>query len=290
MLFGSKQSLGASGLYSGYTDWHSHILPGVDDGLQSAEDSLRILALYESLGVRVLWLTPHIMEDVPNETDFLRLRFEWFSALYKASAAGLNALPEDFNPRADQYDYDDEEEGFGADWNAEAVAALEDAPRCKGTISLHLAAENMIDNLLVARLDAGDLLPIGPKADHLLVETRYVSPPVGMREILSRIQSMGYHPILAHPERYTYMSDKDYHELAAKGICLQLNIPSLTGTYGSEAETRALHLLSEGLYTLTGHDLHSYRFLRHLLEHKLPRRTLDLVKQAATRGFQHPTQ
>lgn len=282
-IFSKSVQLGRSGIYSGYVDWHSHVLPGVDDGLQRAADSLSILALYESLGVRELWLTPHIMEDVPNETAFLRLRFEWFSALYRASAAGLDAVAEDFNPRAAEYDYDDEGESFGSDWSAEAISALEEAPRCKGSISLHLAAENMIDKLLVERMEAGDLLPIGSRGDHLLVETRYINPPVGMREILTEIKRLGFHPVLAHPERYAYMSDKDYHDVSEMGVRLQLNIPSLFGTYGSEAQARAHHLLQEGLYSLSGHDLHSFRFLRHLLAQKLPAKDLALLKPLLSR-------
>lgn len=234
-LFTKKQTLGESGLYSGYVDWHSHILPGVDDGLQKVEDSLAILDVYASLGVREVWLTPHIMEDVPNETSALRERFAWFKAQYS------------------------------------------------GPIALHLAAENMIDHLFAERLDAGDLLPIGSKGDCLLVETSYMSPPLGFRPTLRKIQSKGFHPVLAHPERYVYMTDKDYKELIDMGVRLQLNVPSLAGTYGPEAQTKARRLLQRGLYTLTGHDLHSHRFLLHLLAQKLPAKDIALVKSLLAR-------
>ena len=52
----------------GGIDWHCHILPGVDDGFQEVKKSLEMLSLYEGAGMRDVWLTPHIMEDVPNET------------------------------------------------------------------------------------------------------------------------------------------------------------------------------------------------------------------------------
>ena len=60
--FTKKISLEQSGLFQGLTDWHSHILPGVDDGFQKMEDSLAALQKYEELGVKSVWLTPHIME------------------------------------------------------------------------------------------------------------------------------------------------------------------------------------------------------------------------------------
>ncbi|MCM1138952.1 MAG: capsular biosynthesis protein [Muribaculum sp.] len=62
--------------YHGMTDWHSHILPGVDDGVADIETSLAILAEYEKMGFSQVWLTPHIMEDVPNTTIALKKRFD----------------------------------------------------------------------------------------------------------------------------------------------------------------------------------------------------------------------
>lgn len=76
-----------SGIFRGYTDWHSHILPGVDDGVKTMEESLRILRMYEEAGVTALWLTPHIMEDLPNTTAQLRDRFAELKAAYQGPIA-----------------------------------------------------------------------------------------------------------------------------------------------------------------------------------------------------------
>lgn len=69
-------SLKESGMFEGFTDWHSHILPGVDDGIKTMEESLNVLHAYEELGFKKVWLTPHIMEDYPNTPSDLRIRFE----------------------------------------------------------------------------------------------------------------------------------------------------------------------------------------------------------------------
>lgn len=61
--------------FQGWTDYHSHILPGVDDGVRTLDESLRILDTYEQMGISEVWLTPHIMEDMPNTTEQLRQRF-----------------------------------------------------------------------------------------------------------------------------------------------------------------------------------------------------------------------
>ena len=80
--FKRHTTLKASGIFDGFTDWHTHILPGVDDGVQTPDEAVAILRLYESLGVRDVWLTPHIMEDIPNTTDSLRARFAELQTLY----------------------------------------------------------------------------------------------------------------------------------------------------------------------------------------------------------------
>ena len=74
-LFSVKHSLAQSGLLTAFTDCHSHILPDVDDGVQSMDDTLAVLAYYEQAGIGEVWMTPHIMEDIPNAPSTLRARF-----------------------------------------------------------------------------------------------------------------------------------------------------------------------------------------------------------------------
>ena len=82
-FFNTKKKLINTGILKGATDWHSHILPGVDDGIQTMEDSLTVLEAYEQLGIREVWLTPHIMEDMPNTPEELRARFQELQEAYQ---------------------------------------------------------------------------------------------------------------------------------------------------------------------------------------------------------------
>ena len=211
--FRKKQTLEESGFFRGFTDWHCHILPGVDDGVQTMEEALQILAEYERLGVKEVWLTPHIMEDIPNTTQHLRERFKELQATYQ------------------------------------------------GNVVLNLASENMLDKLFEERLEKNDLLPLGKDGKHLLVETSYFNPPMGLNNILLRIKAKGYYPILAHPERYIYMKDDDYKQLKSMGIKFQLNLFSIHGMYGKKAQKKAHRLQKGRMYEYTGTDLHQISIL-----------------------------
>ena len=216
--FRKKQTWEQSGFFRGFTDWHCHILPGVDDGVQTMDEALEILAEYERLGVKEVWLTPHVMEDIPNSTDGLRKRFAELQAAYK------------------------------------------------GKVELNLASENMLDRLFEERLQKDDLLPWGKDGKHLLVETSYFNPPMGLNNILLRIKAKGYYPVLAHPERYIYMRRDEYERLKSMDIKFQLNLFSLTGLYGKDAQKKANDLLKAGMYDYTGTDLHRREVLQNLLE------------------------
>ena len=106
--FRKRVSVQDSGIFSGFTDWHSHILPGVDDGVRTMGESLEILHLYEKLGVKSVWLTPHIMEDIPNTSAHLRERFAELRAAYKGGVqlhlAAENMLDGLFEERLEKND------------------------------------------------------------------------------------------------------------------------------------------------------------------------------------------
>ena len=218
LFFKKKKSLQRRGVLIGMTDWHSHILPGVDDGIQSMKESLATLELYGEIGIKEVWLTPHIMEDIPNTPEHLNSVFKELCSLYK------------------------------------------------GDIKLNLAAENMLDNLFYENLKKGNLMTIGPQRDHLLIETSYFNPPMSMENTLKAIMSEGIYPVLAHPERYFYMTDKDYRKYKDMGVKFQLNLPSLTGSYGSEVRKKAEYLQKNGYYDYSGTDIHSLEYFKKVIE------------------------
>ena len=253
--FTKHYSILDSGILSGGTDWHCHILPGVDDGIRTMESALEVLAYYEHIGIREVWLTPHIMEDVPNEPDALRTRFAELKANYN------------------------------------------------GPITLHLAAENMLDTLFDRRFSDGNLLKMvrhaaaseasapaipGPDGDMLLVETSYFSPPMAFDDTLDDIRLKGLHPLLAHPERYVYMDRRDYARLKSRGVLFQLNLMSLVGMYGNEAANKAALLLLDGMYDYAGSDLHRLAPWHHAISDACLNKKMIAALQALRERMDHP--
>ena len=231
-LLSNKTLVKDSGLLEGFCDYHCHLLPGVDDGVQDIKESLAILNLWEKVGVRDVWLTPHIMDDIPNEPKELEIKFDNLKSEYE------------------------------------------------GSIQLHLAAENMIDNLFLQRLNEQNLLSINNRKNPLLlIETSYYNPPIGMDTIIGRIKEQGYTPLLAHPERYQYMDLEDFQKWKHTGMMFQLNLFSLLGAYGPIVKKKAEILVNRGLYNLCGTDTHSLSLVEDFLYCKIENKYLKAMKQ-----------
>lgn len=56
------------------TDWHSHVLPGIDDGSRSVKESLEMLSLLRKQGVDRVIATPHFYADNNTVEEFLDKR------------------------------------------------------------------------------------------------------------------------------------------------------------------------------------------------------------------------
>ena len=80
-----KTSISESGVLKGFCDCHTHLLPGVDDGVATIEQSLEVLAYMDSQGVSQVWCTPHVMDDIPNPTELLLRKFEELKTAYKGN-------------------------------------------------------------------------------------------------------------------------------------------------------------------------------------------------------------
>lgn len=190
----------------------------------------------------------------------------------------------------DLLDYMEHDLGFAAAWltphvmqgNDNTAARLQEPfnqllRQYDGSMRLYLSSEYMMDGGFDERLTT-DALVLGKH--HLLVETSYMSGPNDLYDILLSVWHRDLKPLIAHPERYMYMSDDDYRNLKGHGYEFQLNLLSLSGYYGVRPRLVAEHLLEEGFYDNVGTDLHHLdRFEDYLYDLKLTRHQLDSIEQ-----------
>jgi protein-tyrosine phosphatase len=117
----------------------------------------------------------------------------------------------------------------------------------------------------------------------VLVEFSFISPPMDLKEKLFEMQIRGYHPVLAHPERYQYFATNKrfYEELRATGSYFQVNLLSLIGYYGKISQELALYLVKAEYVDLLGTDLHHDR---HLSALRSSPTITDTVKSIVDRG------
>lgn len=147
------------------------------------------------------------------------------------------------------------------------------------SLNVDAAAEYLLDDLFIDRLNANDLLSFGDKR-YLLVEAGWSSPAHHLAEKLVSIQDGGYIPVLAHPERYAYYhrDKKTLAQLREMGCLFQLNWMSLSGRYGPQAAKQARYLLQQRWIDFIGSDLHRPSDLRTML-HLFNSSDLTLLKE-----------
>lgn len=230
-FIGCCNSLRKGGVLQGMCDYHTHILPGLDDGFQTMDQTLEALSYMESLGISEVWCTPHVMDDLPNSTETIKTRFAELCEVYH------------------------------------------------GPIKLHVAAEYMLDQEFEKRLNEGDLLTL--VNDVVLVETSSNIPPYNLLDLLERILSKGYRPMMAHPERYRYMQMGDYRHLHELGVYFQLNLGSVVAYYGETAQKKAWMLLKDGWYNVVGSDCHRMSSIQSQYNRAvLPKKVISNIKNA----------
>lgn len=98
----------------------------------------------------------------------------------------------------------------------------------------------------------------------VLVEWPRLGIPPGTPRVLQWIRDQGYHPIVAHPERYHGIGERleIVEEWCAAGAHLQVNYGSFVGRYGSDAQDVAHRLLQAGLADYLSSDFHGQSGLK----------------------------
>lgn len=102
-------------------------------------------------------------------------------------------------------------------------------------------------------------LPTLGNSRYVLTEFYFDASWEFMDATLDALQSFGYKPVVAHPERYGAVQ-RDLELVRSwfeRGIVIQVNKGSVLGAFGRRAEEAAVRLLYRGLVHVIASDAHS---------------------------------
>ena len=193
-------------------DLHCHILPELDDGSKSLEESLAMARMAVESGVRAMVATPHCMDtraaEVYDTWSFLRQSLE------------ETGIPLKLFPGM---------EIFGTQNTA------------------RLLREGKLFTLNGSR--------------YPLIEFSFQSDGDEETWILRSVCRGGFRPIVAHPERYTYLQrdPEIINRWRRMGCLFQVNRGSLLGRFGGHAQALASELVERGFAAAVASDAHSPR-------------------------------
>lgn len=203
-----------------FTDIHSHILPGFDDGASDECEFLEMVRCALNHGTSRMVATPHCdLEASPVRPEDVR-------AAVRGCRERLRELG----------------------WELDLLPGME--VRINSGLYVMAREDGDLHDLTLGENGRYILVDL-PLADAPLVmeETLFRIQLRGLRPILA-------HP---ERNRYLAENLGKVRELHERGIILQVNAGSLRGMYGRTARRTALALLDEGLASLVASDAHRSR-------------------------------
>ena len=144
-------------------------------------------------------------------------------------------------------------------------------------INLYLGNEVMIDRDIITLIKKDEVATIN-KSKYILVEFPMNSEEKDSINIMFELIRKGYLPILAHPERYSYVRKhpEKIDKYIEMGVLLQGNYLSLFGKYGKEAKKFLKKLLKQRKITILASDIHKERN-KHRIK-RLKRKLMWLIR------------
>jgi protein-tyrosine phosphatase len=194
-------------------DLHAHILPGLDDGARTWEESLEMARMAVADGITVMVATPHLYQsrsidrEQVNRKDIILARLTQFREKLAAAEIPLEVLP-------------------GCDFPL-------------GFEALHL-------------LEQGLALTLNDTRRYLLLELPDTALPPALEDICFQLQSRGLTPIITHPERHILIQERPEKlaRLLDLGCLAQLTGSSLTGGFGRRVRKIARQMVKAGYIQL----------------------------------------
>ena len=124
-------------------------------------------------------------------------------------------------------------------------------------VQLYLGQEIYCDSNIYDNLKSGVVSTLnGTK--YLLIEFNYFVE-TDIADYVHNLTMMGYIPIIAHVERYTYLDWNTIFDLKQMGALIQVNASSIIGENGRRVQKYLLKAMSKGLIDFVASDIHMMR-------------------------------
>lgn len=211
-------------------DLHSHILPGLDDGPRTLEESLQMCWVSYKDGVRTVVATPHTLNGV-YEND----RSTILSRVHE-----LNETIRKFGVK---------------DSNASTHQRVD----ASNSLRILPGADVRFCEDILLQLGQGRVVTVGDEGKFLIIEFPFQGIPYEAEKILFQLLTKEIVPIITHPERNLEVGQrpKRYYEMIRMGCLGQVTAMSLTGEFGPGIKRIADKLLASRLIHFVASDAHS---------------------------------
>lgn len=255
-------------------DCHTHILPRMDDGSRSSDESIAMLKMEHEQGVDSVILTPHFYADRESLESFLNRRDASEARLREritGDAAKSGSAPEALFQQGCS----------SADADAKAACSHEFP-------DIHIGAEVRYFQG-ISRMEGIEGLCI-KGTPHMLIEMPFEPWPEGVFRDLEILQSAGIKPVIAHIERYIQFQKRteNLERLWSMDLMIQSN-----ASFFTERRTRrtALKMLKQGRIDLLATDCHRAEGQRvpdmdealAVIEKKLGREAVEVLERNGRR-------
>ena len=201
-------------------DIHAHILPGLDDGPVTVEESLAMARMAARDGTDTIVATPHY-RDMELERQSPRMASDLADTLNAALRSG---------------------------------SAERNAP----SVRIFTGMTNRLDTSLPDLVDAESAITLN-RTPFLLVEPPFNRAPSYIEDVIGRLLTQRLVPVLAHPERNIEFQrrPKRLQGLVNDGVVVQIAAGSLTGQNGAGAKRAAEQFVRRGIAHVVASEMHA---------------------------------
>ena len=197
-------------------DMHTHVIPFVDDGSKSIEDSIDMIKQELQQGIDTVICTPH----------FIHRRYE----------KSVDEIKKNYN------------------------LLLDKVKELNLNVNLLLGQEICYTHRvnIIEMLKKKELLTLND-TPYVLLEFSYHHEPEDIYDIIYNFRVNGYKVVVAHVERYEWITVDKVKGLISEGAIIQINSGSVVGSNSIKEKRFVKKILKLDLVDIVASDIHSFR-------------------------------